>query len=68
MGHWPKLLTTAQAVEYSGLTLVELNELADTGLIRFIVPLKQKRKFVRRTIDAYFEKEGITEWQSKSVN
>ena len=68
MAHWPKLLSTRQAMAYSGLTLVELNELADSGLIRFIVPLKEKRKFVRRTIDAYFEKEGITEWQSKSVN
>ena len=68
MAHWPKLLTTRQAMSYSGLTLVELNELADTGLIRFIVPLKEKRKFVRRSIDAYFEKEGITEWQSKSAN
>jgi hypothetical protein len=58
--HWPKLLSTAQAMEYSGLTLVELDSLADAGLVRFIVPLKQKRKFVRRTIDAYFEKEGIT--------
>jgi len=58
--HWPKLLSTAQAMEYSGLTLVELDSLADAGLVRFIVPLKQKRKFVRRSIDAYFEKEGIT--------
>jgi hypothetical protein len=58
--HWPKLLSTQQAMEYSGLTLVELDSLADAGLIRFIVPLKQKRKFVRRSIDAYFEKEGIT--------
>jgi hypothetical protein len=58
--HWPKLLSTQQAIEYSGLTLVELDSLADAGLIRFIVPLKQKRKFVRRSIDAYFEKEGIT--------
>ncbi len=58
--HWPKLLSTQQAMEYSGLTLIELDSLADAGLIRFIVPLKQKRKFVRRSIDAYFEKEGIT--------
>ena len=58
--HWPKLLSTAQAMEYSGLTLVELDSLADAGLVRFIIPLKQKRKFVRRSIDAYFEKEGIT--------
>ena len=58
--HWPKLLSTAQAMEYSGLTLIELDSLADAGLIRFIVPLKQKRKFVRRSIDAYFEREGIT--------
>ncbi len=58
--HWPKLLSTAQAMEYSGLTLIELDSLADAGLVRFIVPLKQKRKFVRRSIDAYFEKEGIT--------
>ena len=58
--HWPKLLSTAQAMDYSGLTLVELDSLADAGLVRFIVPLKQKRKFVRRSIDAYFEKEGIT--------
>jgi hypothetical protein len=58
--HWPKLLSTQQAMEYSGLTLVELDSLADAGLVRFIVPLKQKRKFVRRSIDAYFEKEGIT--------
>ena len=58
--HWPKLLSTAQAMEYSGLTLVELDSLADAGLVRFIVPLKQKRKFVKRSIDAYFEKEGIT--------
>ena len=58
--HWPKLLSTQQAIEYSGLTLIELDSLADAGLIRFIVPLKQKRKFVRRSIDAYFEKEGIT--------
>ena len=57
--HWPKLLSTAQAMEYSGLTLIELDSLADAGLVRFIVPLKQKRKFVRRSIDAYFEKEGI---------
>ena len=56
--HWPKLLSTQQAMEYSGLTLIELDSLADAGLIRFIVPLKQK--FVRRSIDAYFEKEGIT--------
>ena len=58
--HWPKLLSTAQAMDYSGLTLIELDSLADAGLVRFIVPLKQKRKFVRRSIDAYFEKEGIT--------
>ena len=58
--HWPKLLSTQQAMDYSGLTLVELDSLADAGLVRFIVPLKQKRKFVRRSIDAYFEKEGIT--------
>jgi len=58
--HWPKLLSTAQAMNYSGLTLVELDSLADAGLVRFIVPLKQKRKFVKRSIDAYFEKEGIT--------
>ena len=58
--HWPKLLSTQQAMEYSGLTLIELDSLADAGLVRFIVPLKQKRKFVRRSIDAYFEKEGIT--------
>ena len=58
--NWPKLLSTQQAMEYSGLTLVELDSLADAGLVRFIVPLKQKRKFVRRSIDAYFEKEGIT--------
>ena len=58
--HWPKLLSTQQAMEYSGLTLVELDSLADAGLVRFIIPLKQKRKFVRRSIDAYYEKEGIT--------
>ncbi len=58
--HWPKLLSTQQAMEYSGLTLIELDSLADAGLVRFIVPLKQKRKFVRRSIDAYFEKERIT--------
>jgi len=58
--HWPKLLSTAQAMDYSGLTLIELDSLADAGLVRFIIPLKQKRKFVKRSIDAYFEKEGIT--------
>jgi hypothetical protein len=58
--HWPKLLSTAAAMDYSGLTLIELDSLADAGLVRFIIPLKQKRKFVKRSIDAYFEKEGIT--------
>ena len=52
--NWPKLLSTAQ---------VELNELADAGLIKFIIPCKEKRKFVRRSIEAYFEKEGIAEWK-----
>ena len=61
--HWPKLLTTAQACDFSGLSLVELNELADAGLVKFIIPMKQKRKFVRRSIENYFEKEGIAEWK-----
>jgi hypothetical protein len=61
--HWPKLLTTAQAMEYSGLTLIELDALADDNEIRFIVPLKQKRKFIRQTIDDYFKREGKVEWR-----
>jgi hypothetical protein len=61
--HWPKLLTTAQAMEYSGLTLIELDALADDSEIRFIVPLKQKRKFIRQTIDDYFKREGKVEWR-----
>ena len=61
--HWPKLLSTAQAMEYSGLTLIELDALADDGDIRFIIPLKQKRKFIRQSIDEYFKREGNTEWK-----
>ena len=48
--HWPKLLSTAQAIQYSGLTLIELDALSEDGDIRFIVPLKQKRKFIRQSI------------------
>lgn len=61
--HWPKLLSTAQAMEYSGLTLIELDALSDDGDIRFIVPLKQKRKFIRQSIDDYFKREGNIEWK-----
>lgn len=61
--HWPKLLSTAQAMDYSGLTLIELDALADGGNIRFIVPLKQKRKFIRQSIDEYFKREGNVEWK-----
>ena len=61
--HWPKLLSTAQAMEYSGLTLIELDALSEDGDIRFIVPLKQKRKFIRQSIDDYFKREGKVEWK-----
>ncbi len=50
-------------MEYSGLTLIELDALADDGDIKFIVPLKQKRKFIRQSIDEYFKREGNTEWK-----
>tara|TARA_Y100001963_G_scaffold118858_1_gene165684 strand:+ start:1769 stop:1957 length:189 start_codon:yes stop_codon:yes gene_type:complete len=60
--HWPKLLTTAQALEYSNLTLVELDALAEDGEIKFIIPLKQKRKFLKQSIDDYFKREGKVEW------
>tara|TARA_B100000519_G_C14149698_1_gene393956 strand:- start:53 stop:244 length:192 start_codon:yes stop_codon:yes gene_type:complete len=55
--HWPKLLTTAQALEYSGLTLVELDALAELSEIKFIIPLKEKRKFLKSSIDDYFKRE-----------
>ena len=61
--HWPRLLTTAQAMEYSGLTLIELDALSEDGDIKFIVPLKQKRKFIRQSIDDYFKREGNIEWK-----
>ena len=61
--HWPKLLSTAQAMEYSGLTLIELDALSEDGDIRFIVPLKQKRKFIKKSIDDFYQREGNTEWK-----
>ena len=44
--NWPKLLSTAQACDFSGLSLVELNELADAGLIKFIIPCKEKENLL----------------------
>jgi len=61
--HWPKLLSTAQAMEYSGLTLIELDALSEIGDIKFIVPIKEKRKFIRQSIDDYFKREGNIEWK-----
>ena len=50
-----RLLTTAQAMEYSGLTLIELDAFSEDGDIKFIVPLN-KRKFIRQSIDDYFKR------------
>jgi hypothetical protein len=52
-----KLLTLSEAREYSGLTRRDLDFLVDEGRIAAVIPQKQKRKFIRKSIDDYLEAE-----------
>lgn len=52
-----KLLTLSEAIEYSGLTRRDLDFLVDEGRIAVVIPQKQKRKFIRKSIDEYLDRE-----------
>ena len=53
-----KLLTLSEAKEYSGVTRRDLDFLVDEGRIAAVIPQKQKRKFIRKSIDEYLEEEA----------
>ena len=53
-----KLLPLSEAKEYSGLTRRDLDFLVAEGRIAAVIPQKHKRKFIRKSIDEYLEKEA----------
>ena len=48
METFPKLLSFKDASEFSGLTIKELQYLADAGKLRTVVPVHRKRKFIKQ--------------------
>tara|TARA_Y100001938_G_scaffold43758_1_gene60569 strand:- start:7260 stop:7448 length:189 start_codon:yes stop_codon:yes gene_type:complete len=54
-----KLLTLSEAKAYSGLTRRDLDFLVDEGRIAVVIPQKQKRKFIKKSIDEYLEQEVL---------
>jgi len=56
MATFPKLLSFKDASEFSGMTIKELQHLADAGKLRTVIPVHRKRKFIKQQLAEFMEK------------